>query len=131
MVSETRGSKFARETWLRRDGLAAAAVWPERGASADGRLRCDTLGCIYRVRGWVVALPRDAKALAEDCRVADVVVSAVPVRGRCPSARLVIDRFDLWRDGAHAVRLGRRSIDWQSVNRLRGDRPWVLRPGKN
>ena len=129
MVSERRGSKFARETWLRRDGLAAAAPWPERGASGDGRLRCDTLGCIYRAGGWVAALPRDAKALAEDCRVADLVVSAVPVRGRCPSARLVIDRFDLWRDGAHAIRLGRRSIEWQSVNRLRGNRPWVLRPG--
>ena len=97
-------------------------------ASVDGRLRCDTLGCIYRAKGWVVALPRDPLAVAEDCRAADVVVAAVPVRGRCPSARLVIDRFDLWRAGAHAIWLGPHGVAWQSVAGTRGNRPWVLRP---
>ena len=128
MLSSERAGRFARETWLARAGHAAALPWPSEGPSADGRLRCDSLGCIYRAKGWVVALPRDARALAEDCRSADLMLAAVPVRGRCPSARRVIDRFDLWRAGAHAVWLGGRGITVESVRAGRGDRPWVLKP---
>jgi competence protein ComEC len=76
-----------------------------------------------------VALVRDPAALAEDCRVADLVISAAqPVRRRCPSADRVIDRFDLWRDGGHAVWLDPGAITVLSVRESRGDRPWVVRP---
>ncbi|MCG8691591.1 MAG: ComEC family competence protein [Minwuiales bacterium] len=127
-VSSPRGSTIVRETWLRRRGLAAASPWPADGVSDDGLLRCDGIGCIYRAKGWMVALPTDDRALAEDCARADVVVSTVPVRGRCPAARVVIDRFDLWRNGAHAVWLDKAGIRVDSVNRSRGLRPWVSRP---
>jgi competence protein ComEC len=47
-ISSTRRGRFERETWLRRAGLADASPWPQQGASADGRLTCDELGCLYR-----------------------------------------------------------------------------------
>lgn len=128
LLSSSRASRFAAEIWLRRDGRTApAGVWPESGPSADGRLRCDSLGCIYRAKGFVVALPRDERALADDCRAADVVVAVVPVRRRCPSARVVIDRFDLWREGAHALWLGGdgSGVRVESVVARHGRRPWV------
>jgi competence protein ComEC len=40
----------------------------------------------------------------------------------------VIDRFDLWRDGGHAVWLDPGAIAVLSVRESRGDRPWVVRP---
>jgi hypothetical protein len=55
--------------------------------------------------GHTVALAHLSDALAEDCRRANIVVSLVPVRGACPSPGLVIDRFDVWRKGAHAISL--------------------------
>lgn len=125
-LSTKRGGRITRETWLRRNGEGGpGGLWPATGRSADGLLSCDPLGCLYTARGATVALVKDVAALGEDCGAAAVVVSAVPVRAKCASAGLVIDRFDLWRGGAHALWLGEggqvRAVsvaDWQ------GRRPW-------
>lgn len=158
ILSSKIAGRAARESWLRRAGEeAAAGYWPKPGAPGGDVLRCDSLGCVYRTgagiaridgqvgenaqggeaattddgtrkRGHVVAIARRGEALSDDCRRADVVVSLIPVRARCPSAAVVIDRFDLWRDGAHALWLRPDSVRVASVNGQRGDRPWVLRP---
>jgi competence protein ComEC len=73
----------------------------------------------------VAALIQDASALAEDCRHAGIVVSTVPVRRHCQSAGIVVDRFSLWRDGAHALWLDPTGVRVESVRSARGDRPWV------
>jgi competence protein ComEC len=140
-VSTRNAAAMSRETWLRQAGEEDdAPLWPRQGASADGRLACDPAGCVYRARGYVVAIARSTAAIDDDCRTAQLVVSTVPVRGRCPSAEAVIDRFDLWRSGAHAVWLGdagrgdgsrpglRSGIRIESVNGVRGRRPWVVAP---
>lgn len=125
-LSTDRAARIARETWLRRAGQAEPpAVWPRAGQSADGMLSCDAASCLYRTRGQVAALVRDVSALTEDCQHADVVVATVPVRRRCPSAGLVIDRFSLWRDGGHALWLDADSVRVESVRASRGERPWV------
>lgn len=127
-VSSLRAAPFSREVWLRRVRQDAdASSWPRHGMGAAGRLTCDRLGCVYRAEGRAVALVRMPEALAEDCRLVDVVVSPEPVRGQCAAA-VVIDRFDLWRGGAHALWLGGGTITVESVNARRGDRPWVARP---
>lgn len=129
MLSSNRREKFTAEQWLARDAASAAAPWPASGASRDGRLRCDSAGCILRVDGWMIALPGSPAALAEDCRRADLVISLEPVEGRCPSARVVIDRFDIWRDGAHAVWLDPgKGPRVRSTGRDRGARPWNPAP---
>jgi competence protein ComEC len=43
----------------------------------------------------------------------------------------VIDRFDLWRNGAHALWLAPGGVEVRSVNQARGDRPWVVKPGRD
>lgn len=67
-------------------------------------------------------------AAEDDCRRADVLVSLVPLRGPCPRPVIVVDRFDLWREGAHAIWLDEDDVRVATVNGLRGHRPWVLRP---
>jgi competence protein ComEC len=128
LLSSARAEAFTAEGWLRRLGDDAAETWPALGSTADGSLSCDALGCIYRNGGHAVALVKQMAALDEDCRVADVVVSLVPVRRACPSAGTVIDRFDLWREGAHALWLTPETVEVVSVGETRGDRPWVVRP---
>ena len=127
-LSRLDTARFEGDIWLRRAGQATSAPWPAAGEAWPGEsLRCDRLGCLYRPSGRAtVALVGDARALADDCAAATVVVSAVPVRGACGEARVVIDRFDLWRHGAHAVWLGEdggvriRSAAWG-----RRGRPWA------
>ncbi|MBI3453776.1 MAG: ComEC/Rec2 family competence protein [Rhodospirillales bacterium] len=123
-LSAQRAVRMTRETWLRRAGQDGAVLWPKDGIGIDGRLACDTDGCLYAAHGRTVALVRRIGALAEDCRMASVVVATIPIRRDCPSA-VVIDRFALWRDGAHAIWLDGR-IRVESVRGYRGARPWVL-----
>jgi len=130
-VSSNRVGRFTRDIWLRSAAQPASAPWPGRsGHSSETKppMRCDGLGCLYRAGGLTVALVWKQSALAEDCRRADVIISATPVRGDCPQPLAVIDRFDLWRNGAHALWLEDGGVRIESVNARRGRRPWVLRP---
>jgi competence protein ComEC len=130
-LSSTRRARFTAETWLRRAGLAEAEVWPRgAAAAAGGALSCDPLGCIYRAEGQVVALALDGRALAEDCRGATVLISLEPLSRRaCPGPRVLIDRFDLWREGSHALWLSPAGPRVETVAQARGRRPWVRRRG--
>ncbi len=129
MWVSARRSNFTTDTWLRRDGREQGGRWPAVGAAtADGRLRCDRAGCIYRAPGLTVALPKDEDALIEDCRTADVVVAQVAVLIRC-AAPVVIDRINLWRVGATALWFYGGAVRVRTVPDGRGVRPWTpVRP---
>jgi competence protein ComEC len=122
-----KANRITEETWLRRAGAGKGPAWPELGTSADGRLACDALGCIYKVGGRTVALAKDAAALGEDCRRADLVVAQVPARRLCGRRAVIIDRIDAWRLGAHAIWLDPDRIRIEAVDTARGERPWVPR----
>jgi hypothetical protein len=67
MATSTR-SNYTVDSWLRHDGLEKAQPWTKPGeVSADGRMRCDSLGCIAAVNGIEVAFVQDERAFAEDC----------------------------------------------------------------
>ena len=132
--SSARPTGFIAETWWERLGAPPLYPWPaarrgdsEGRAGVDGSLRCEPAGCSWRRDGFLVALPRQPTAIAEDCRHADAVIAAqMYVRYRCPAARIVIDRGNLWRDGTHALYLDPvRGIRAISVAQTRGRRPWV------
>lgn len=125
-LSPTRAARLQQSSWLQRAGLSKAAPWPPPGGA--GAMRCDGAGCVFELNGRMVALMQRPDAAEDDCRRADVIVSLVPLRGACPRPVAVVDRFDLWRDGAHAIWLEPEAVRVVSVNGLRGDRPWVLRP---
>ncbi len=122
-LSSVRRAKFQGGIWLRRAAQHRAEPWP-----IDG-MGCVKLGCVHQADAHLVALVDDPRALREDCAVADVVVSRVPVRWLCPGPATVIDRFDLWRDGAHALWLDEDGVKVQSVFQSRGVRPWVVLRG--
>lgn len=123
-----RGGRILRETWERRAGPAAAERWPKRGRSNDGRLACDAMGCVYRGDGPEVALVQADDGVDAACAAAGVVVAAVPVRQACRGAAVVVDRFDLWRRGAHALWLTPRGARVETVAGWQGDRPWAHKP---
>jgi len=132
-LSSKSVSRFTGETWLRRAGINPSDGIAYR--SRSGRMRstglngnCDQLGCIFLLKGETIALVTGAQALPEDCRRASMVVSAEPVPWACESAHLVIDRYDVWRNGAHAIWLEDGGIKVETANDRRGNRPWVLRP---
>ncbi len=123
-LTSARSDGFVAETWLRRSGGKLAANGP---AGGDGGWRCDRLACIAEVQGHAVAFLRDPRAGDEECRRAAIVLSREPLRGRCPSAGLVLDRFSVWRAGALAVHVAPGAPLKARVEEVReetGARPW-------
>ncbi|HEX3811150.1 MAG TPA: ComEC/Rec2 family competence protein [Rhizomicrobium sp.] len=127
-VSEAH-DKYSAQEWLKRSGdarLSADAI-----AAASNGVRCDELGCIARAKdGTTVAIVSKLDALAEDCGNAQIVISAAPARGQCKGPKLVIDRFDVARNGAYAVWLG-KNMTMQTAQDARGVRPWSEQPRRN
>lgn len=124
-LSTLRRAKFEGEQWLRRDGVSDAVPWPEPGTGRVNGLACDALGCFLMGEKGRAALVLDGRGLAEDCAAADLVLALMPVpREVCPHVA-VVDRFDLWREGAHAIWLSDGAVRIESVRDRQGDRPWV------
>jgi competence protein ComEC len=123
-----KGGRILKDTWTRRAGPDAPERWPKKSSSRDGRLRCDETGCLWRHDGRVVALVKDEDNPEKACAGADIVVSSVPLRGTCRGARVIVDRFDLWRRGPHALWLGPDGARIETVAGWQGDRPWAWRP---
>lgn len=129
-LSDLRHGKFEREGWLSQAGYRPDQVekWRRDGRDADG-LRCDDQGCLLVRAGRTVAISETAAAVAEDCWQADLVVALVPARRLCPRPGRVVDFFDLWRHGAHSIRLTPKGAVIEAADADRGHRPWVLVPG--
>jgi len=128
-LSDKETAPFSARIWLRRAGQRDAPAFPASGAAEGAKLRCDSVSCVYRRGKHTVALVRDGRALATDCRRATLLLAAVPVpRGGCAGPLAVVDRFDVWRAGAHAVYIDGAAWSVRSVRAVRGDRPWVRDP---
>lgn len=125
-LTSGKTERFAAKIWMERDGQLEPRVW-EAGSSVAAPLSCDRLGCVYRRAGRHIALIKDARAFADDCNADWIVVSTVPVRRACRGTARTIDRFDLWRQGAHAIWIGQDAVTVKSVRAVRGDRPWTAR----
>ncbi len=123
-VSSRRAGGLVAESWLRRAGQTSWSEWPRAGETL-GWLACDAAACIYRTAGWTVAIVRDPAALAEECANADVLIALGEAATNCRQPRLVIDRRDLARRGAHAVWLGDDGARVETVAESRGSRPWT------
>jgi competence protein ComEC len=114
---------FVADTWWKRDGAAGFRPWPQMGTSADGRLRCDPLGCTYAAAAVRIAILRHPAALAEDC-AASLVVATALTRTGCRNTQ-VIDRRSLMTRGAHAVWFEGSAVVVVDDRPARGERPWV------
>ena len=110
-------AKFVREAW--ESHLASGPLRPV----ADGAPReCGAAECRLGP-----ALLLRGTSRASDCAGVGLLVSAEPARGECPAAGL-LDRFTVWRDGAHAVWFEGDRVRVLSDRAYRGQRPWVPPP---
>ncbi|HSR56480.1 MAG TPA: ComEC/Rec2 family competence protein, partial [Alphaproteobacteria bacterium] len=77
IFADSGGSRFQRDIWLRRSGLAGEAEQkrdpgtiphgPDLKGEGDRVLRCDSLACIAKVKGRIVSVIRNPGAAREDC----------------------------------------------------------------
>ena len=123
-VAEERKGRFAVERWLAADGDGVTIQAAFRRAG----WKCDSNVCQARVKGKTVAYARKAAELDLACPKADVLIAAFPLRGRCGEIDIRIDRFDVWRNGAHALFVGEDGgVTTATAREQRGNRPWVAK----
>ncbi len=122
IVLGEKPDEYTAQQWLLRDGDTRDV------AAARAAAQCDELGCVAHTPkdGRMVALSLRAGALADDCVRAKIVVSALRVPQGCKGPELVLDRFDIARDGATAITLGANGIAIETVGGMRGQRPWSV-----
>ncbi len=116
-------SKFERDAWSQYWAEPLTVPFPAAGASEA--MTCDVDGCRMTHGGATVVLARSLHPM--DCSGGALVISAEPARDVCPALPR-IDRFTVWRDGAHAVWLSRGTATVLSDRAERGHRPWVPPP---
>jgi competence protein ComEC len=128
-VESARGaSSFERDAWQEFWDDGSAQRLPELGVAANGAVTCDAVACRWQtLRGAMALIARVPPDLSA-CR-ASVVLAARPVRLRCTASVPVIDRFSVWREGAHAVWLDADGVRIVSERAVRGERPWAPPPG--
>ncbi len=136
-------SPFARSVLLRQLGATEARPLPQEGLEAAGTIACTPEACRFRPRpdaaeavlfragparrGQRFPDPPDPALVREACGRVALLVSAEPLRLRCPTGETV-DRFTVWRDGAQAIRLRADAAHIVSDRATRGARPWVPPP---
>lgn len=126
-----RQSKFELSRWLESDGDGRDV----REAAKAGAFRCDGIGCTARVKGVLLAVARHPAAIADDCATAELLVMTMPRLARgCAAPKRVIDFFDVWREGTHALYIEPGKTEQsipnmrvETVAAWRGDRPWSRR----
>ncbi|MCG8489985.1 MAG: ComEC family competence protein [Sneathiellales bacterium] len=121
-VSTYRSERFERERWR----LLYQMQEPARFSDRNSAVKCDEAGCIFKKEGLTAAFSRNLYSLKEDCMRADIVISDIPVSANCIEPELIIDYWDLEKEGTHALYLADRAIERiETVNGIRGRRPWV------
>jgi competence protein ComEC len=122
--AQPRRARYAVGKWLLEDGDQAT---PAEAARRPG-WSCGDKACRATVNGLSIVYVMDGAKLDAACTAADILVADFPLRGRCAAAAHRVDRFDVWRKGAHAIYLDGRAISVITALNLRGSRPWVVKP---
>ena len=130
-IEAPRRDRFVQSIWEEKTALPIAGGWDDLAREAGAPIRCDPLSCLVTWRHepgteTVLALPRDPRAVPEDCRRAQVVrLPIVPHPGLCRRTTAV-NPADLARRGTHVLYAGPSgSVRIETVQYRRGDRPWV------
>lgn len=123
-----RRGRYAVERWLVADGDGASLA---QAAKRVGWACADNL-CRSQAAGkHIIWLDRKAEPPG-DCKSAAIVVSAEPLRracGRTSKDSVVIDRFDVWRNGAHAIYgEANGTLRLETARHAQGNRPWSFKP---
>ena len=122
--AHARRARFSVEKWLAANGEeenpSAAAKRPGWDCR-DGRCRAE-------VKGRSVLYLSRMEGQPLDCAGAQILIADFPLRGACARVPVRIDRFDLWRNGAHALHIGAGGVTARTARQAQGGRPWVVKP---
>lgn len=116
-------SGFTQDSWQQMWAAGPPRALPDR---PEPGLSCTATVCTFRPRAdGPTALLLLGPVSRAACK-ADALLSLEPIHLRCRDPEpWILDRFSVWREGAHAVWLDPDGVRVLSDRDVRGDRPWV------
>ncbi len=129
-INERRRERFIRSRWQEHYGVAEFSLFPDNKNTSKSislsEIRCDPVGCVWDKGRVKIAYSFNPYSHKDDCQRSHIFIAKDPIKIDCNEPALTIDRFDLWRGGAHAIYLSEGTpMKVESVNGIRGHRPWV------
>ncbi len=127
-TSSRRNDRFVLENWEKLYGkpVKSALLLDYKGTGKDDNTlyKCGEQGCRFTIQGQKVSFARSAYILKEECTWADLLISEEPVPyGLQCRASYIIDKFDTWKNGTHAVWLS-PEIRIKTIADSQGNRLW-------
>lgn len=119
VMIQGRAQNFGAQQWVKAGGQIEYAdkdITP---------LECDKTGCVIKIKGRMIAVPKKTEAMDEDCRIADIVITKEALAKDTCAAAVVIDKAVLEAGGATALWLG-DTIIMRQVKPEQGNRPWTV-----
>jgi competence protein ComEC len=113
--------KFAGEKWLQGNG----EITTLNAAASTLAWTCAENMCFADVGDTSVAYIHEQAEADWTCPPVDIVIADFPLRHACRDVPTRIDRFDVWRHGAHAIYFQDGKIRISTTKAEQGDRPWV------
>jgi competence protein ComEC len=124
VLANANGGKFAAEKWLQDNGEIITVT-----ASAEQTgWTCEDNMCFTDLAPKSVGYIREQETADWACPPVDILIADFPLRRACPEIKTRIDRFDVWKKGAHAIYIDGENLDVKTVKSEQGDRPWVYTP---
>ena len=122
-VDASKG-KFAADKWLKSNGEITVL----KDAAAKSGWSCVEGMCFTDLATKSVAYVQEQKAKDWACPPVDILISDFPLRHACSDIPIRIDRFDVWKFGAHALYIENGNLRIETVKGAQGQRPWVYVP---
>ncbi|PCI56305.1 MAG: hypothetical protein COB36_05895 [Alphaproteobacteria bacterium] len=139
-VSTRRRERFVLKNWERFYGLEkkSAQLLPYKGSQKDinNFYSCGAEGCRFTINGQNISFIRNPYIQNDECGWADIMISTKTIekiykRENHCKARVIIDKFDSWRNGAHAIWVGGDGdVTLRNVAEATSNRPWSAYPPK-
>jgi competence protein ComEC len=113
--------KFAGEKWLQGNG----EITTMDAASKLAGWTCMENMCFADVGATSIGYIHEQVNADWACPPVDIVIADFPLRYACHEVPYRIDRFDVWRHGAHALYIVDGKVRIETVKVAQGERPWV------
>ncbi len=121
IFADTSKGKFAGEKWLQSNGEITTMV----AASQREGWQCRDGMCFTDLAEKSVGYIHEQPTADWTCPPVEIIIADFPLRHACGDATIRIDRFDVWKHGAHAITVINGTIKIQTAKGEQGDRPWV------
>jgi len=110
-----------------RKGRFTADVWGKHLAAQEVKpLSCKEGVCEVSFKGVPIVISSVKEN--QPCVKEAVLVRLEPSQKACPEARHIIDWYDVWRGGSHALWVTSRGLRLEKVRPAHHHRPWQRRP---